>query len=108
MIPRLGDGNNFARLNETGYFDCGLENDSPSRGRKLESIVSLKDLRDSLENDSPSRGRKLNPHTMNNSPPRQCLENDSPSRGRKPQYLSCRLTNFLSLENDSPSRGRKQ
>ena len=36
-----------------------LENDSPSRGRKLKPIIYNDDIEDSLENDSPSRGRKL-------------------------------------------------
>ena len=34
MIPRLGDGNDLATDDPNGGGD-GLENDSPSRGRKL-------------------------------------------------------------------------
>ena len=37
MIPRLGDGNHFQALMITMYKQ-GLENDSPSRGRKLEAV----------------------------------------------------------------------
>ena len=33
MIPRLGDGNLCKILNQS-YQQIGLENDSPSRGRK--------------------------------------------------------------------------
>ena len=36
----------------------GLENDSPSRGRKLPKIDSIANCTPGLENDSPSRGRK--------------------------------------------------
>ena len=35
-----------------------LENDSPSRGRKLRTTVATQSVTFSLENDSPSRGRK--------------------------------------------------
>ena len=35
-----------------------LENDSPSRGRKLDGCKTT-GITTSLENDSPSRGRKL-------------------------------------------------
>ena len=38
MIPRLGDGNNVLKSNIDGY--SSLENDSPSRGRKLYSGLS--------------------------------------------------------------------
>ena len=59
MIPRLGDGN-FVLVMLNTVDEISLENDSPSRGRKLEVRLSvLKDFITSLENDSPSRGRKL-------------------------------------------------
>ena len=59
MIPRLGDGNKISEIMDGFKKSISLENDSPSRGRKLIvttplDIVSSK----SLENDSPSRGRK--------------------------------------------------
>ena len=56
MIPRLGDGNVSIPVPKLIIF-TGLENDSPSRGRKLDTIVPGLDGW-SLENDSPSRGRK--------------------------------------------------
>ena len=57
MIPRLGDGNATFKLPILSIID-GLENDFPSRGRKLEYMVEATEKK-SLENDSPSRGRKL-------------------------------------------------
>ena len=58
MIPRLGDGNFNSNMKSTA--EIGLENDSPSRGRKLyimvEELYTIYQIR--LENDSPSRGRK--------------------------------------------------
>ena len=63
MIPRLGDGN-FKEINNINV-ESSLENDSPSRGRKLymsqhgEQSELLR-----LENDSPSRGRKPTPPTF--------------------------------------------
>ena len=57
MIPRLGDGN----ILEPIFLNCviSLENDSPSRGRKLKKDLDDADSKlKSLENDSPSRGRK--------------------------------------------------
>ena len=59
MIPRLGDGN--VTITDTDInFSISLENDSPSRGRKL-FLIDIKSHycnKRSLENDSPSRGRK--------------------------------------------------
>ena len=86
----------------------GLENDSPSRGRKLQNPRISQLIEPSgLENDSPSRGRKR----FSTVQLRRChrLENDSPSRGRKPYELSYMLYDESDecLENDSPSRGRK-
>ena len=61
-----------------------LENDSPSRGRKLVVVAFLMlKIFISLENDSPSRGRKHVPTIVLWRKIR--LENDSPSRGRKLQ-----------------------
>ena len=58
MIPRLGDGNPEPP-HSLSFLLLRLENDSPSRGRKLtSSSVVLDHLTMSLENDSPSRGRK--------------------------------------------------
>ena len=34
MIPRLGDGNSLNHLRNLNGIEDGLENDSPSRGRK--------------------------------------------------------------------------
>ena len=58
MIPRLGDGNLNAAL-WTLKTVLSLENDSPSRGRKL-PLTQLEAVELRLENDSPSRGRKRN------------------------------------------------
>ena len=59
MIPRLGDGNYYDFVGrDSAHF--GLENDSPSRGRKLNSTCCLCSTLKCLENDSPSRGRKHN------------------------------------------------
>ena len=63
-----------------------------------------------LENDSPSRGRKLKGHTDDVHHGPGGLENDSPSRGRKLATVlvaSLKSASSTSLENDSPSRGRK-
>ena len=59
MIPRLGDGNIQGLVPS---FSCrsSLENDSPSRGRKLREAILITRDAISLENDSPSRGRKQN------------------------------------------------
>ena len=35
MIPRLGDGKQMIIQNQQLYLLTGLENDSPSRGRKV-------------------------------------------------------------------------
>ena len=40
MIPRLGDGNGVAGTDGT-FKDAGLENDSPSRGRKLDGSAVM-------------------------------------------------------------------
>ena len=61
MIPRLGDGNGQQRSAALSLKLSGLENDSPSRGRKqcpIDFNFWIDDSR--LENDSPSRGRKPN------------------------------------------------
>ena len=42
MIPRLGDGNSVAPSLESFHPRLSLENDSPSRGRKL--VCGIKDL----------------------------------------------------------------
>ena len=60
-----------------------------------------------LENDSPSRGRKLCIILLIQFNKCSRLENDSPSRGRKPNSTKP-IGLFTGLENDSPSRGRKQ
>ena len=60
MIPRLGDGDSSLGPGFSGKFLTRLENDSPSRGRKLipyKFLIISPSPR--LENDSPSRGRKL-------------------------------------------------
>ena len=57
MIPRLGDGN-ADDGDKSGQVTTCLENDSPSRGRKLSRSLLRRTLITSLENDSPSRGRK--------------------------------------------------
>ena len=57
MIPRLGDGNH-RYLWQLPVFRSRLENDSPSRGRKLCLLQTLANPLSRLENDSPSRGRK--------------------------------------------------
>ena len=63
----------------------------------------------SLENDSPSRGRKLNLKlTSLPSGTLFSLENDSPSRGRKRVEFCKNTLAIYGLENDSPSRGRKR
>ena len=58
MIPRLGDGNLAVCAAAFVADVVGLENDSPSRGRKPfetgEFLVGIL----GLENDSPSKGRK--------------------------------------------------
>ena len=63
-----------------------LENDSPSRGRKLaHTDITIPAFNYGLENDSPSRGRKRIVIWEGFYPlPSIRLENDSPSRGRKP------------------------
>ena len=43
-------------------LELGLENDSPSRGRKLVTARALLIESRRLENDSPSRGRKPRLH----------------------------------------------
>ena len=60
MIPRLGDGNKDDVV-FTNMDTDGLENDSPSRGRKreLQQLLSWDTPPSCLENNSPSRGRKL-------------------------------------------------
>ena len=63
MIPRLGDGNCIG----------DWKGHDARHGR-------------SLENDSPSRGRKLSARTEGNDGIISVLENDSPSRGRKPNF----------------------
>ena len=65
-------------------------------------------LTPSLENDSPSRGRKLSLRLLHFTFQSESLENDSPSRGRKQLQgkVADRVGN-TGLENDSPSRGRK-
>ena len=108
MIPRLGDGNpQGSTLND--LESQGLENDSPSRGRKHWNYCWLfrnSYWKTSLENDSPSRGRK--PTIPSLAPPSSIsLENDSPSRGRKLTLTNPFNNLLISLENDSPSRGRK-
>ena len=82
MIPRLGDGNSTWCIKNHQHISR-LENDSPSRGRKLalQSANVVNAL--SLENDSPSRGRKLYVPRYYLIFPLISLENDSPSRGRK-------------------------
>ena len=57
MIPRLGDGNKKSSGISSLTKVLRLENDSPSRGRKLKS-ADEDTLSTCLENDSPSRGRK--------------------------------------------------
>ena len=57
MIPRLGDGNLFTAFNVSDVF-ADLEIDSPSRGRKLQTVYNQITYHN-LEIDSPSRGRKL-------------------------------------------------
>ncbi len=62
MIPRLGDGNLLEFLVHYSCVSSSLENDSPSRGRKLGlQLEDIIPIMPSLENDSPSRGRKLYP-----------------------------------------------
>ena len=86
MIPRLGDGN-IKYVAKYRLRNC-LENDSPSRGRKLfqDPESNYWRLKLGLENDSPSRGRKLLVHETDFWII-SCLENDSPSRGRKLDIL---------------------
>ena len=58
MIPRLGDGN-LKILTQKLKHIMGLENDSPSRGRKRQYFLGIRySAYSCLENDSPSRGRK--------------------------------------------------
>ena len=85
MIPRLGDGNCIGDWKgHDARHGRSLENDSPSRGRKLQLLVEcIASLNHCLENDSPSRGRKLSARTEGNDGIISGLENDSPSRGRK-------------------------
>ena len=59
MIPRLGDGNTrISKFVVDDMYIHSLENDSPSRGRKLVESQFQASADKSLENDSPSRGRK--------------------------------------------------
>ena len=82
MIPRLGDGNHIMiHCIGSSRRYISLENDSPSRGRKLDGIVTKTFEQYGLENDSPSRGRKRK--NADNGGAVKGLENDSPSRGRK-------------------------
>ena len=107
MIPRLGDGNSeyIIAMKHTSV-GVSLENDSPSRGRKL-NIGHLVDYQEYVQKMIPrlgdgnrQRDRRVLCHL--------CLENDSPSRGRKRKKCWIRRRMETSLENDSPSRGRKR
>ena len=67
------------------HTHLSLENDSPSRGRKHNSLsfLTIQNPRFGLENDSPSRGRKRERIMLDGYGTHKGLENDSPSRGRK-------------------------
>ena len=107
MIPRLGDGNTYEDVYPRQCQEGRLENDSPSRGRKLNQKIRIDNIIFSVQKMIPRLGDgNFTPYLASFF--NASLENDSPSRGRKPLDNPQGVSQTTpSLENDSPSRGRK-